>query len=172
MAEIIPSLGKYIEITEKTAADVTADMTDPDTGTVIPLSRLLYYNPDTKEPEIIPLGRGHSMLSKGQWDAVIDDAYTIHFSDTWPTIAEAIAAGAVSIFVRSAGDTAAITIASTDATQRIQGKDADTTVLPQSVTCNKDDVTFEQLKITNSLSVSSSVKNLSCIACLITGAGV
>ena len=171
MAEIIPSRGKYIEITEKTAADVTADMTDPDTGTVIPLSRLLYYNPDSEEPEIITLGQGHSLLSKGQWDAVIDDAYTIHFSDTWPTIAEAIAAGAVSIFVRSAGDTAAITIASASAVQRVQGKDADTTELPVNVTCDKDDVTFEEFGLNgNTLTLTggrTSVKTL-----YLTGAAV
>src|SRR3972149_2253083 len=165
MAELIPSRGKYIEITEKTAADVTADMTDPDTGTVIPLSRLLYYNPDSEEPEIITLGQRHPMLSKGQWDAVIDDAYTIHFSDTWPTIAEAIAgeppsAPAISIFVRSAGDVDPITIASTDLVQRIQGKDADTTVLPVSVTCNKDDVTFEQLTIGSPLTVAGARSTL------------
>src|SRR3990172_5094592 len=125
---------KYIRLIEKTAADVTADMTDPDSGLVLPLSFLLYFNADTQEPEIITLGQGHPLLSKGQWDAVIDDAYTLHFSDTWPTIAEAIAGDAqsdpaVSIFVRSAGDTAALTIASTDAVQRLQGKDADTTEL-------------------------------------------
>src|SRR3972149_11978674 len=171
MAELIPSRGKYIEITEKTAADVPPAMTAPDTGTVIPLSRLLYYNPDSEEPEIITLGQGHSMLSKGQWDAVIDDAYTIHFSDTWPTIAEAIAAGAVSIFVRSAGDTAAITIASASAVQRIQGKDADTTELPVSVTCNKDGVRFEQLLINSLLAIGANVDEYWLENLLVNGAG-
>src|SRR3972149_1568146 len=171
MAEIIPSRGKYIEITEKTAADVTADMTAPDTGTVIPLSRLLYYNPDSEEPEIITLGQGHSLLSKGQWDAVIDDAYTIHFSDTWPTIAEAIADGAARIFVRSAGDTDPVTIASASAVQRLQGKDSDTTVLPQSVTCNKDGVTFEQLLINSALAIGNNVDEFWLKCLRVNGAG-
>src|SRR3972149_3286386 len=155
MAEIIPSRGKYIEITEKTAADVTADMTDPDTGTVIPLSRLLYYNPDSEEPEIITLGQGHPLLSKGQWGAVIDDAYTIHFSDTWPTIIEALEATPTvpitNIFIRSAGDTLPITVTSAMTVQRFQGADADTTDLPVSVTINKGDVTIEQLRFSNVL---------------------
>ena len=50
---------KYIRLIEKTAADVTADMTDPDSGLVLPLSFLLYFNADTQEPEIITLGQGH-----------------------------------------------------------------------------------------------------------------
>ena len=145
---------KYIRLIEKTAADVTADMTDPDSGLVLPLSFLLYFNADTQEPEIITLGQGHPVLSKGQHDAVIDDAYTIHFSDTWPTIEEARVDGAISIFVRSAGDTDPITIASTDSVQRIQGKDADTTELPVSMTINKDDVTVEQLLIPSGVTLT------------------
>lgn len=79
------------------------------------------------------------------WDAVVNQG-SAHLGEAGivATIAE-VTPSAISIFIENAGDLSAITIASTDAVQRIQGKDADTTVLPVNVTINKDNVTIEQL---------------------------
>jgi len=169
---------KYIRLFRRSPNLVTADMTNPDTGLAAPINDLIYYNTDTQEPEIIGLGESHPLLSKGQWDAVIDDAYTYEFSDTYPTIQAALNASnstghkpIVSIFVRSAGDTDPITIAATDAVQRIQGKDADTTALPVNVTCNKDDVTFEQLSIANVAVIADGGWRLLIAECKVTGSG-
>src|SRR3990172_10392662 len=80
------------------------------------------------------------------YDMIVDQDYQGSSPTVKPTLAEAIAAGGVSIFVRNAGDTAPVTIAAADPAQRIQGKDGDTTSLPTSVTCSKSNVTFEQLQ--------------------------
>src|SRR3990167_2372778 len=138
----------YIKLHDRTQASFD---TDADAGW---LDLIFFYNLDTEEPNVTSQGQQHPLLSKGQWDAVIDDSFVNHFSDTWPTILDAIAATTtdkpiVSIFIRSAGDTDALTIASTDDVQRLQGKDADTTTLPVTLTCNKTDVTFEQFSIGN-----------------------
>ena len=114
------------------------------------------------------------------FDCVIDDGYQGVLDTVYPTIAEALADtpnGRVSIFVRSAGDIDPVTIASTDSVQRIQGKDADTTELPVSVTNTaKDDVTWEQLKIgsgiTLALGSGGSGARQIVNSCLITGTGV
>jgi len=70
------------------------------------------------------------------WDAWVDAGQVAPIqpaTQLFANIADAIAAGAISIFVTEAGDTAAITIAQGDAVQRFVGKDPDTTLLPASV---------------------------------------
>ena len=151
---------KYIRLVSKGSQDVADDMH----GELI--DNLFFFNPDTKEPEITTLGQRHPLLSKGQWDVVVDDAYLLPFSDTVPTILEAIAAtefrpAGVSVFIRSAGDADPLTIASADALQRLQGKDADTTIVPVDLTCNKPAVTFEQLNITSLLDIKAVNQTLS-----------
>ncbi len=79
-------------------------------------------------------------------DAYVDDTYGGGVDNVYHHIHDAIDDGHVSIMIKSAGDTAAITIASGDSVQRLQGKDADTTDPGVAITVDKDDVTLEQLK--------------------------
>ena len=103
------------------------------------------------------------------YDMIVDQDYQGSSPTVKPTLAEAIAAGGVSIFLRNAGDTVPATIAQGDAAQRIQGKDPDTTLLPVNTTCNKANVTIEQLLCENTIDVEAA--NFSLLACLFSTPG-
>ena len=79
------------------------------------------------------------------YDAVVDQNYGGSNVSVFARLGNAIAGFHVSIWLRDAGDTDAITIETTDSVQRITGKDADTTIVPVDLTINKDSVTVEQL---------------------------
>src|SRR3989304_9142799 len=80
-------------------------------------------------------------------NAIIDDTYQGSNPAAFGSIKAAIDAGKISIFVNSATEIGPFTIAQGDAAQRIQGKDADTTLLPQNLTVQKNAVTIEQLAL-------------------------
>ncbi len=105
------------------------------------------------------------------YDAVVDSTHQSSDPDRFGSIKQAIDTNAVAIFVNSAVEPAAFTIASGDKVQRIIGKDADTTTVPVDITCNKADVTFEQLKFDNT---NLTINGNGCRVkdCLFTGTAV
>lgn len=120
------------------------------------------------------------------FDAVVDAGYQGTLDMVYPTLAAAIAAGHVSIFIRSMGDyvdldgNGHITIEESDNVQRIQGKDADTTLLGDgslgpaaiNVTVNKQNVTVEQLALDPAvLTFSTAARYPTAEDLLVTGDG-
>ncbi len=87
------------------------------------------------------------------YDAIVDSTFDSQDPDAFLSIQAAIDADAVAIAVNSAVESGAITIASGDSVQRLVGKDADTVTVPVDITCNKANVTFEQLNITQTLTI-------------------
>ena len=93
------------------------------------------------------------------YDAIVDSTFDSQDPDAFTSIQAAIDADAVAIAVNSAVESAAITIASGDSVQRIIGKDADTVTVPVDITCDKDDVTFEQLNFAAQTLVIDALSN-------------
>lgn len=132
------------------------ELTQGEVDELKPIWGLTYLNGDTDRKEMINRdGTASPQMTDAdhldEHDAYIDQDYAGGNTAIFERLSEAISAGHVSIFVKNAGDTAAITIASGDSVQRIQGKDADTTTMPVDVTCQKSKVTFEQFQLSSKL---------------------
>ena len=115
---------------------------------------LLYLNGDKDQFEIIRRNGTKSGIMTfadhvDREDVWVDQTYDGGNVNIRPSILGAIIAGAEAIMVKDPSDSDAITIASGDSVRRIVGKDADTTIVPVDITCNKDDVTFEQLGLSS-----------------------
>lgn len=123
---------------------------------------LLYLNGDTDLLETIRRGGDKSGLQtfadhRDREDAWVDKTYVGGNPNIFTHILHAIAADAVAILVKDAGDTAAIIITSVHEVQLLTGTDADTTTVPVDITCPGSLVTFEQLNFaTKTLSLTGS----------------
>src|SRR3990167_5994631 len=108
-------------------------------------------------------------------DAIIDNLDpNVGLGYIYGTLQEVLTAAEpniVAVFIRNMGDAAPATIGPGDLLQLVRGKDSDTTELLVNVTCSKDDVTFEQLKIPNGVTLT--LAGARCIAknILIVGTG-
>ena len=86
---------------------------------------------------------------RDEHDVVVNNTYTGTNAFIVKTIQKAIDDNHVSVFVRNAGDLSDITIAAGDDIQRLQGTDADTTVIPVNITSNRDEILFQELALTS-----------------------
>src|SRR3990167_8308175 len=91
-------------------------------------------------------------------DAIIDNLdANVNLGDIYATLQEVLTAAEpniVSVFIRNMGDAVPVTIVPSDLLQLVRGKDSDTTELSVSVTCSKDDMTFEQLTIPSGVTLT------------------
>jgi len=122
------------------------------------------FNVDTTMAEIFDGYSWSPQLSRFQLpdmpDAIVDETYLGALPGIYRTLLSAIADGGESIYLRDASsDTGTITVAAGDKMQRLWGKDADTTILAQSITCNKDNVTFEQFALSSKILAISATQN-------------
>ncbi len=102
---------------------------------------------DTLEASGLVAVDGEAINVIDDYDAVVDQDYSGSSPTVYSTLQDAIDADQdhVSIWIKNAGDLSAVTIGASDGVQRIQGKDADTTIFPVDLTVDKADVTIEQL---------------------------
>lgn len=136
----------------------------------------------TDDPDLHFMGKGLfaqynagstrlEVIAGAYYDAIVDNADTnaAGKGNVYSTIALAIAAGHESIFVKSAGDVADITIASSDAVLRILGDATLNAAIPVNITSDKLGLSFEFLSFNGKWLKLTNDRQL-VLGCFFTGA--